>query len=69
MIIQLVVYKLIAIDLRNQQKLDADPKAIQHINTPGNLKWDGNTQMLFIIEEQKKPFRFFERNRESIILF
>ena len=30
-------YKLIAIDLRKQQALDADPKAIQQINFTGNL--------------------------------
>ena len=31
-------YKLIAIDLSKQQKLDADPKAIQQINFTGNLE-------------------------------
>ena len=31
-------YKLIAIDLIKQQKLDADPKAIQQINLTGNLE-------------------------------
>ena len=30
-------HKLIAIDLSKQQKLDADPKAIQQINFTGNL--------------------------------
>ena len=30
-------YKLIAIDLGKQQKLDADPKAIQQIDFTGNL--------------------------------
>ena len=30
-------YKLTAIDLSKQQKLDADPKAIQQINFSGNL--------------------------------
>ena len=29
-------YKLIAIDLSKQQKLDVDPKAIQQINFSGN---------------------------------
>ena len=36
-------YKLIAIDLRKQEKLDADPKAIQQINFTGNLDRGGNT--------------------------
>ena len=30
-------YKLIAIDLRKQQKLDADPKTIQEIDFAGSL--------------------------------
>ena len=50
-------YKLITIDLRKQQKLDADWKTIQQINFTGHLKQDGDTQMFFIIEEAKaKPF-------------
>ena len=31
------MYKSIAIDLSKQQKLDADLKAIQHVNFIGNL--------------------------------
>ena len=31
-------YKLIAIDLNKQPKLDADSKAIRHINFTGNLE-------------------------------
>ena len=31
-------YILIAIDLRKRQMLDADPKAIQQINSAGNLE-------------------------------
>ena len=46
-------YKLVAIDLNKQQKLDADPKAIQQVNFTGNLERDGNIQMFFIIEEAK----------------
>ena len=34
-------YKMIAIDLRKQKTLDADPKAIQQINLPGNLERGG----------------------------
>ena len=44
-------YKLIAIDLSKQQKLDADPKVIQQINFTGNLEEDNST--FFIIEEAK----------------
>ena len=46
--------KLIAIDLRKQQALDADPKAIQKINVTGNLEEDRNTTMFFVIEEAKE---------------
>ena len=44
-------YKLIAIDLSKQQKLDADPKVIQQINFTGNLEEDNS--IFFIIEEAK----------------
>ena len=61
MITQLVVcflyfkshYKLIAIDLSKQQKLDLDPKAIQQINFSGNLDPGGVTQIFLISEEMK----------------
>ena len=45
-------YKLIAIDLSKQQKLDADPKAIQQINSTGNIEKD--IFLFFIIEEAKQ---------------
>ena len=44
-------YKVITIDLRKQQALDADPRAIQQINFDGNLDLSGNTTMFFIYEE------------------
>ena len=47
-------YKMIAIDLSNQQALDADPRAIQQINFTANLDRDGNTTMFFITEEAKE---------------
>ena len=37
-------FKLIAIDLSKQQKLEADPKAIQQINFTGNLDEAENLQ-------------------------
>ena len=46
-------YKIIAIDLRKQQALDADPRAIQQINFTANLDRAENTTMFFIIEEAK----------------
>ena len=47
-------YKLIAIDLSKQQKLDADPKAIQQINFARNLHRAQGLTILFIIEYAKE---------------
>ena len=47
-------YKLIAIDSRKHQKLDADPKTIQQINFTGNLNKAEGTKMFFIMEEAKE---------------
>ena len=44
--------KVIARDLSKQQKLDADPKAMQQINFTGNLE-EENATIVFIIEEAK----------------
>ena len=49
-------HKLIAIDLSKQQKLDADPKAIQQINFTGNLDRAEGSTLFFIIKEEKKQF-------------
>ena len=46
-------YKLIAIDLSKQQKLDADPKAIQKIAFMDTLTWRG-ARMYFVIQEAKE---------------
>ena len=46
-------YKMIAIDLRRQNELDADPRAIQQFNFTANLDRTGNTTIFFIIEEAK----------------
>ena len=42
-------YKLIAIDLNKQQKLDVDPKAIKQIDFTGNLDRARGARMYFII--------------------
>ena len=44
-------YKLIAIDLSKQKKIDTSPKAIQKLNFPRNLEKDGDTELFFIIQE------------------
>ena len=52
---------MIAIELSKQQKLDADPKAIQQTNFTTNLDTTGNTRFYFILEEAKKLFLNFHK--------
>ena len=40
-------YKVIAIDLRRQNELDTDPRAIQQINFTANLGRAGNATIFF----------------------
>ena len=47
-------HKLIAIDLSKQQVVDANPKAIQHVNFPGNLNGAEGATMFFIIKEAEE---------------
>ena len=47
---------MIAIDLSKQQVLDADPKAIQQINFPGNLNQIDGATTLSLLKKQKKLF-------------
>ena len=51
---------MIALDLRRQQALDADPRAIQQINFTANLD-RANTKIYFILEEAKETiFEFLQ---------
>ena len=53
---------MIAIDLSNQQALDADPRAIQQINFIANLDRAENTTIFFVTEQAKKTiFEFSQR--------
>ena len=45
--------KMIAIDLRKQQALDASVRAIRQINFTTNLDRAGKTRMFFILQEAK----------------
>ena len=47
---------MIAVGLRKQRVLVADPEAIQQINFTPFLDQKENTGMFFIIEEAKEPF-------------
>ena len=47
-------YKMVEVDLSQQQVLDADPKAIQQINFTANVKREANTRFYSILEESKE---------------
>ena len=47
-------YKLIAMNLRKQQKLDADPNAMQQINFTENLSRAEDKTIFFTIEQAKE---------------
>ena len=47
---------MIAIDLSQQQALNADPKTMHQTNFTANLDQEGQTAMHFITEEAKKIF-------------
>ena len=52
---------MIPIELSKQQVLDADPKAIQQINSTANLNRTGSTTFCFILEETKETvFEFLQ---------
>ena len=57
-------YKMIAIDFREQQASDADPRAIQKINFTANLDRAGNTR---IKRSKRNCSRLFTRNCNSIV--
>ena len=56
---------MIATDLRKQQTLDADPRAIQQINFTANLDRAGNTTMFFITEQAKETVLDFSQGTEK----
>ena len=65
-------YKLIAIDLSKQQKLDAEPKEIQKINFVGNKKKQTNRKnatIIFIIEEAKETVLNFSKGTIKVLWF
>ena len=62
-------YKLIAIDLSKQQKLDADPKAIQQINFAGNLDRAEGATKSYIIEEAKETVLDFSKGIVKVLWF
>ena len=57
-------------DLRKQQVLDPDPKAMKQINFTGNLAWDpnANTKFFSLLKKQKKPFQIFHKEPYFVLL-
>ena len=60
-------YKMIAVDLRKQQAVDADPKAIQQINFTANLDTPGRTRIYFILEEAKETVFEFSQGTVKVL--
>ena len=60
-------YKMIAIHLNRQNKLD--PRAIQQINFTASLDRAGNTTIFFIIEEAKETVFEFSQGTIKAIKF
>ena len=60
-------YKMIAVDLSEQQALDADPRAIQQIKFTANLDRAGNTRINFIVEETKETKLEFSEGTVKVL--
>ena len=61
-------YKIVAVDLLSkQQALDADPKAIQQINSTANLDRTDNARLYFIIEEAKETAFEFSQGTVKVL--
>ena len=58
---------MITIDLRKQQALDADPKAIPQINYTGNLYQAAGAAMFFIIEKAKQTILDFSHRDVKVL--
>ena len=58
---------MIAVDLSEQQALDADPRAIQQINFTANLDRPGNTRVYFILEEAKETILDFSQGTVKVL--
>ena len=60
---------MIAIDLRKQQALDTDPKAIQQINFTGNLDQAAGVTTFSIIKEAKENVLDFSQGTVKVFFF
>ena len=57
---------MILVDLSKQQAIDADGKAIQHINITADLYRIGNTRIHFIVEEAKETVLNFSQGTVKV---
>ena len=60
-------YKMVATDLSKQQELDADPKAIQQINSTENLDQPEGATVFFIIEETNETVLDFSQGTVKVL--
>ena len=60
-------YKMIAVDLRKQQALDADCFTIQQNDFTANLDRANNTRIYFIFEEAKETVFEFSRGTVKVL--
>ena len=60
-------YKMIAVDLSRQNKLDADSRAIQQINFTAISDMAGNTTIFVIIEEAKETIFEFSLGTVKVL--
>ena len=58
---------MIAIDLRKQQALDADPRLIQRIDVTANLDLENNTRIFFVLEEVKETVLDFSQGTVKVL--
>ena len=58
-------YRLIIINLSKQKVLDADPRAIQHIEFRGMLKT--NSQVWTVLEKLKETIRILQGGSKSFV--
>ena len=62
-------YKLIGIDLSKQQKVHADPNAVQQTNFTGNLDRAEGSTMFLIIDEAKETVLDFSKGTIKILQY
>ena len=58
---------MIAVELSEQQPLDADPRAIQKINFTANLDIAGSTTIYLILEEAKETILNFAQGTVKVL--